>query len=89
MPRPAVTASSRKREIPRRWPDDPAIDSPDTAADSRGWEGLSYLHGAVDTNDMGCPDNSNFDFARWERMRELRRHTTEQGSSTFSWPRKP
>lgn len=78
-------------------PDDPGIDSYDTAKDS-GWNDLSYLAGATvngGTNDMGCNENrGSFAYAEsdWEenyrKTRNLRRHTVEQGSSTWAWPQK-
>lgn len=89
----------KERKTGNLRPDDPSVDSYDTAKDA-GWNGLSFLSGATvngGTNDMGCDRDYPFGLYAgpdpgWEesyrRTRNLRRHTVDQGLSTFSWPKK-
>jgi len=79
-------------KVPKLDEDDPAINSGDTARDVRGWRKLSFLEGATvggGTNDMGCEDYYSYDSDTWRARANLRRHTVDQGMSTWSWPRKP
>ena len=79
---------------------DPAIASGDTAGSyTPDYRDLSYLAGAVETNDMGYCGGEHLFAAfgpsepgdswrtQYERKQRLRRHTVDQGSSTFAFPK--
>lgn len=90
MPRPRVSSNSRPYSTDKVGQDDPQCQSPDTASDM-GWNGLSFLAGGVDTNDLDEPGspygmNYSFDSADYRRKRMLQRHMIEQGLSTFCFP---
>lgn len=101
MPKSTVTANSHQRKTGNIRPDDASVDSADTPSD-KGWNGLSFLAGATvngGSNDMGCENNDPFGASMsfnegswredWRKKDNLRRHTVEQGCSTFSFPKKP
>lgn len=91
---PRVTEGSRQYRTTK----DTSHWKPSTEAESIGsnqdLNSLGFLYGAtVDggSSDMGCNRGMNwsFDPAAHEARHKLRRHTIEQGMSTFSWPQKP
>lgn len=101
MAGPKVHEDSRQyrtRVLPNN--SDPRTDSESTASDA-GWNRLSFLHGATadgGSSDMCYQDAAPFNVVpesmedwreKWRAKQALRRHTVEQGSSTFSWPQKP
>lgn len=102
MPKEIVKANSCQYSTGKRSSFDPSIGS-DNASYAENVErdeqcrDLSYLAGSVGSNDMGyvggninplpfaeAPDEWR---TRYERLQRLRRHTVEQGSSTFSFPK--
>jgi hypothetical protein len=100
MPKPTIN-DARTRATVKRSAFDPEFGSADAqSSQSPDYRNLSFLSGATvgdGTNDMGCDANERygpFAYAEsdWEenyrKTRNLRRHTTEQGMSTFSFPKK-
>lgn len=80
---------------------DPEIGSADAqSSQSPDYRKLSFLHGAtVDggSNDMTFPESAPYNTLsnpgdweeKWRAKQALRRHSVEQGMSTFSFPKKP
>lgn len=96
MPKPSAKPDTDAfRSTNRIQQDNPATLSDDTASDE-GWHKLSFLYGATcngGSSDMGPSEpvgqSYNPDIDAYECRRELRRHTIDQGCSTFSFPQKP
>ena len=103
MPKEIVKANSCQYSTGKRSSFDPAIGSDNASyaenlARDEQYMDLSYLAGSVGSNDMGYEGGYRslpFDTAeapdewrtRYERLQRLRRHTVDQGSSTFSFPK--
>lgn len=98
MPKEIVKANSCQYSTGKRSSFDPSIGSGSTgASEGNNYQDLSYLAGSVGSNDMGYDGGgaNSLPFAeladewrtRYERKQRLRRHTVEQGSSTFSFPK--
>ena len=89
MPKPRVTTNSRQYKTPKDATHWTSTSEAESIGSEQNLNKLSYLYGAVcdgGTNDMGV-DGENYSYS--PERRKLRRHTVEQGSSTFSWPQKP
>lgn len=103
MPREIVKANGCQYSTGKRSSFDPAIGSDDTSASENlardeQYRDLSYLAGSVGSNDMGyeggyrelpfsVAESADEWRTRYERKQRLRRHTVEQGSSTFAFPK--
>ncbi len=98
MPKEIVKANSCQYATGKRSSFDPAIGSDDSAvAEDNQYRDLSYLAGAIGTNDMGYTGGAldGLPFAelpdewrtRMDRKARLRRHTVEQGMSTTAFPK--
>src|ERR1035441_9709602 len=98
MPKEIIKANSCQYSTGKRSSFDPAIGSDDSgASEGNQYSELSYLAGSVGSNDMGYLGGNitGLPFAesadewntRYERVQRLRRHTLEQGSSTFAFPK--
>lgn len=103
MPKEIVKANSCQYSTGKRSSFDPAIGSDDTSyaenlARDKQYSELSFLSGAIGSNDMGYEGGYRsmpFDVAesadewrtRYDRQRRLRRHTVDQGMSSFSFPK--
>lgn len=99
MPKEQVKANSCQYSTGKRSSFDPAISSDDGAQSyDPDYRDLSYLAGSAGSDDMGyrggvlnpmpfteAPDEWR---TRYERLQRLRRHTVDQGSSTFAFPSK-
>ena len=98
---PKVTAKTSIDRTVQRSIYDPEIASTEAGATDANYSDLSYLSGAIvdgGTNDMGyrggaglaawdVVENADEWKTRLERQERLRRHTIEQGGSTWAFPK--
>lgn len=100
MPKEIIKANSCQYSTGKRSSFDPAIGSAEGTAfaENNDYQELSYLAGAIGSNDMGYDGGYRslpFDIAesadewrtRMDRKARLRRHTVEQGMSTYAFPK--
>lgn len=99
MPKEIVKANSCQYSTGKRSSFDPSIGSGSTgASEGNNYQDLSYLAGSVGSNDMGydggyrelpfsVAESADEWRTRYERKQRLRRHSIDQGSSTFAFPK--
>ena len=100
MPKELVKANSCQYSTGKRSSFDPAIGSAEGTAfsEDNDYQELSFLAGAIGSNDMGydggynsMPSNPVESADEWQtradRKQRLRRHTIDQGSSTYAFPK--